>query len=81
MLRQLKFRYCEKTTKCEGISHLVLKLVVLKTTGENFSNFCGLLTNFELYGDRLLWKLLFVALIWISDSRENLLTPQYVLCT
>ena len=47
----IKIRYCEKATKFERISHLLLKLLNnVKTKRGIFSNLCGLLRLSELYG-------------------------------
>jgi hypothetical protein len=52
----VKFRYSEKTTLIEKISYLYLKwLGNIKPKWELFSNFCGLLRLFELYGNRPIW--------------------------
>ena len=53
----LKFRYCEKTTKLEKISHLIFELPSkVKTKWEIFSNFCGLLRISELYIENIVLK-------------------------
>ena len=46
----VKFRYCEKATKFEKISHSFWNyLVTSRQSGRFFSNFCGLLRISELY--------------------------------
>ena len=55
--RILKFSYCERATKFEKISHLILTSISTGKT-EIYSKFCDLLTISELQYTKQ-WKLLF----------------------